>query len=339
MSDATAFVDRIKQLRKEWKIDTLIPITEESLLSLLRARDELGDVVVPFPSHTAFAAISDKENLMRVAADAGIAVPEQWVVSSAAAAEALLAGLPYPVVAKPARSVSEADGVRVKLNVAHAANAAQLSQQLADLPPAAFPVLIQRRIVGPGLGIFLLIWDNQVRAVFAHRRLREKPPSGGVSVYCESIIADQPLIDAAADLLRRFDWRGVAMVEMKLDESRGVPYLMEVNGRFWGSLQLAIDAGVDFPRLLVECAHGNPPRAIPEYSAGVRSRWLWGDVDHLIARMRRSRIELALPPEAGGRMSALRDFLQWRRRDKADVFRWTDPRPLLRETLDWLARR
>ena len=38
------------------------------------------------------------------------------------------------------------------------------------------------------------------------------------------------------------------MVEFKHDERDGVPKLMEINGRFWGSLQLAIDAGVDFPR-------------------------------------------------------------------------------------------
>ena len=40
------------------------------------------------------------------------------------------------------------------------------------------------------------------------------------------------------------------MVEFKLDARDGVAKLMEINGRFWGSLQLAVDAGVDFPAIL-----------------------------------------------------------------------------------------
>ncbi len=48
------------------------------------------------------------------------------------------------------------------------------------------------------------------------------------------------------------------MVEFKADARTGTPYLMEINGRFWGSLQLAIDAGVDFPAILVAAALGAP---------------------------------------------------------------------------------
>ena len=48
------------------------------------------------------------------------------------------------------------------------------------------------------------------------------------------------------ELLDELNWHGVAMVEFKVTED-GTPYLMEINTRFWGSLQLAIDAGVDFP--------------------------------------------------------------------------------------------
>ena len=66
------------------------------------------------------------------------------------------------------------------------------------------------------------------------------------------------------------------MVEYKRDSATGQPYLMEVNGRFWGSLQLAIDSGVDFPRILVACALGEHGQQMPSYRVGVRSRWWWG---------------------------------------------------------------
>src|SRR6185503_13112360 len=110
------------------------------------------------------------------------------------------------------------------------------------------------------------------------RRIREKPPSGGVSVYCESIAIPQDLEASSGLLLNRLGWNGVAMVEFKLDREAGKAYLMEINGRFWGSLQLAVDAGVDFPRLLVEAALGKRHEVPILGGSGVRSRWEWGEV-------------------------------------------------------------
>ncbi len=121
---------------------------------------------------------------------------------------------------------------------------------------------------GPGVGVFLLLWEGKLRAAFAHRRLREKPPSGGVSVYRESIALDPVLLERSRRLLESFGWQGVAMVEYKIDERTGTPILMEINGRFWGSLQLAVDAGVDFPRLLIECAEGRCARGAGQLSGG-----------------------------------------------------------------------
>jgi predicted ATP-grasp superfamily ATP-dependent carboligase len=186
--------------------------------------------------------------------------------------------------------------------------------------------------------MFTLIWGGELVAAFAHRRLREKPPAGGVSVYSESIPVDPQLLERGVRLLHDFAWQGVAMLEFKIDRRTGRPYLMEINGRLWGSLQLAIDAGVDFPALLVACALGQRP-ARPAYQAGGRNRWWWGDVDHLLARFRSSESELGLPPGAPSRWQAARDFLRlWRAGDRNEVLRLSDPWPFVRETVDWLRR-
>ncbi|HEX5632505.1 MAG TPA: ATP-grasp domain-containing protein, partial [Gemmatimonadales bacterium] len=204
-------------------------------------------------------------------------------------------------------------------------------------PGEAYPLLLQQRIVGPGTGIFLLVWDGETRAVFAHRRLREKPPSGGVSVLSESVAAEPDLVAQSRRLLDAFGWRGVAMVEYKRDAATGVPYLMEINGRFWGSLQLAVDAGVDFPSLLVDCAQGAPPAAPPAFRVGRRLRWCWGDVDHLLTRLRHDDATLSLPPGSPGRGRAVLDFLAaWRPGQRVETFRLDDPRPFVRESLNWL---
>ncbi|MDQ3518433.1 MAG: ATP-grasp domain-containing protein, partial [Gemmatimonadota bacterium] len=232
------------------------------------------------------------------------------------------------------------NGGSVKLAVRHAATRLQLEDEIRALDPAAYPVLVQQRIVGPGVGIFLLLWNGELIATFSHRRLREKPPAGGVSVYRESIAANPALVARSRALLGLFAWRGVAMIEYKLDAATGTPYLMEVNGRFWGSLQLAIDAGVDFPVLLTQAALDERPTPVSHYKTGVRSRWWWGDVDHLMARLRRTDVELSLPPGLPGRLGTLRDFFTlWRPGDRNEVLRFGDPAPFIRETIEWMHRR
>ena len=169
--------------------------------------------------------------------------------------------------------------------------------------------------------------------MFAHRRLREKPPSGGVSVLRESIPLDKVLTVPALRLLQKANWHGVAMVEFKEDQSSRVPLLMEVNGRFWGSLQLAIDAGIDFPWLLLQMAEGRHV-SVPDnsYRCGVKSRWLLGDLDHLLMRLFKSETTLKLPPGSSSRWRCLLDFVGFANRDTFyEIERFNDMGPVVYE--------
>jgi predicted ATP-grasp superfamily ATP-dependent carboligase len=319
-------------------VSVLIPISEPSLLAILAQKSRLGACLLPFPDLMTFQRVCDKAEVLRLAADEGIAIPAQAVLSTFG--EPLPPELPpFPLVIKPSRSVATVGGTRSKHAVRHIANRRELDEALAAVPPSAYPLILQQRIVGPGTGIFLLVWNGKVRAVFAHRRLREKPPSGGVSVYRESVAADPLLVERSRRLLARLDWQGVAMVEYKLDGATGTPYLMEINGRFWGSLQLAIDAGVDFPRLLLEVATGGGPASPPAWIQGVRSRWWWGEVDHLLALFRRSPAALALPPGHPGPWATLGAFFVPSAKNRNETLQLDDPKPFLIETLEWFRGR
>jgi predicted ATP-grasp superfamily ATP-dependent carboligase len=338
----TEFADAVVALAAAEEAAVVLPITEQSLLAILPVRGRLSQAIVPFPDIAAFSALTDKERLLKEASTLGIAIPTQEIVRDIDALAATdLSRLRYPMVIKPARSVSVHSGARAKFSVSYAADATQLQRTLRSLPPAAFPVLLQQRVVGPGTGIFLLLWDGKIKAQFAHERLCEKPPSGGESVYRESVAIDEDLRDRSRALLDRFGWSGVAMVEYKLDSATGQPYLMEVNGRFWGSLQLAIDSGVDFPRILVACALGEDAQEMPSYRVGVRSRWWWGQIDNLVGRARRSSTSVPLPPETRTSVRSVGDLLlgPFRRADYEEVLRWTDPGPFWNETVRWIGRR
>ncbi len=335
------FVARLCQIIAEQRATVLVPTTEPALLAILAAPEAFAGCRVLAPTLERFLAVSDKARLLEAATALGIAVPAQTVVPSIdEAPEAITSTRTFPLVLKPARSVSGSGLDRVRLSVCYARDRAELSHKLSGMPAAAFPVLLQQRIVGPGIGVFLLRWRGRTLARFFHRRLREKPPSGGVSVYAESVAPDEELQHHSEALLDQLGWNGVAMVEYKRDATTGTPYLMEINGRFWGSLQLAIDAGVDFPNLLLAAELGQPVEPVLDYRIGVRWRWWWGNVDHLLARLRRSDAALALPPGEPTRWRAVAALLPpWRPGDRCETFRRDDPRPFLRETIDWILRR
>ena len=75
---------------------------------------------------------------------------------------------------------------------------------------------------------------------------------------------------------------------------------MEINTRFWGSLQLAIDAGVDFPWLLYQTCNRDDSQAssnhqipvISNYKIGHRLRWILGDLDSLYLVLRDKEFSL-----------------------------------------------
>jgi predicted ATP-grasp superfamily ATP-dependent carboligase len=319
-------------------IDVLLPITDPAVEALLEHRHVLsGDVILPFPDLVMYRAASDKLGILEHARAAGFGIPETRVIRSPADDEAIHDPRLFPGVVKPHRSVVAAGATRRKVSVSFVPDSDSCRRALRALPSSAFPVLLQRRVSGPGEGLFVLRWDRRTVAVFAHRRLREKPPAGGVSVYRESIAPAVDMVDPGCRLLDALDWRGVAMIECKRESSTGRPVIMEVNGRFWGSLQLAIDAGVDFPTLLVRCALGQHPRAQGSYRVGVRSRWFWGDVDHLYLRLTRSAAALQLENGLSSRLKALIRFVQIRPgRDRSEIWRWRDPAPFLVETLQRL---
>ena len=130
--------------------------------------------------------------------------------------------------------------------------------------------IIQELVTGDGIG-FEALYDQDHRLVagFAHRRLREYPLAGGPSTYCESI-HDPRAAGYARRLLDHLGWTGLAMVEFKMD-SMGTPVLMEINPRPWGSMQLPIRAGVEFPWLAFQLARDGQLTPRSGWPDGVRA--------------------------------------------------------------------
>lgn len=338
ISDPERFAPVIADIARRHCIDVVLPMTEITTLLLAENQTALpSGCRLPFAEAQVIADASDKSFVVEAAKTLGVPTPETVVVQSAEEASALADRLRYPAVIKPARSRVRTPTGWLSTGVSYAKDRESFETAMTKLHQEEFPILVQERIHGPGVGVFACYNSGRPIAWFAHRRIREKPPSGGVSVLRESAPLDPVAVDYATRLLGRLGWHGVAMVEFKRDNRDGSLKLMEINGRFWGSLQLAIDAGVDFPGLLVDMAAGKAPQEPVGYRVGVRCRWFLGDLDALLTILRRSRSALNLGPEHPGRWRSLLAFLDFRARD--EIFRKNDMRPWLLEARRWVSPR
>ena len=132
----------------------------------------------------------------------------------------------------------DVDAKRLKLPVRRAHDITTLEHLLAEVYPHSAILLVQELIPGDSFGVSAVCDRGRPVAWFAHRRIREMPPSGGVSTVCESIPLPRRHVDACMKLIEDTSWHGPVMFEFKGDPE-GDAWLIEVNGRLWGSVQLA----------------------------------------------------------------------------------------------------
>ncbi|HEY7497056.1 MAG TPA: ATP-grasp domain-containing protein [Vicinamibacterales bacterium] len=327
------FVAFLASAVKARAIDVLLPVSDITTFLVTENRDCFDRrCAIPFASAEIVQRAANKVDLMQTAMRIGVPVPRTMIVCDADSIPR--PEFPYPVVIKPWKSRVRTPAGWVSTAVGYADSFDNLVRELKRRPKHEFPVMLQERIAGPGVGVFACYQEGRAVALFSHRRLRERPPWGGVSVLSESVPLPPLASDYATRLLDEIGWHGVAMVEFKQDARDDVPKLMEINGRFWGSLQLAIDAGVDFPRVLVEMTRSERVQRQAPYRVGVRSRWLWGDVDSLLVTLFGGQRVAALGGQS--RWGAIREFVKfWQPDLRYENPSLRDLRPWFFETYAW----
>jgi predicted ATP-grasp superfamily ATP-dependent carboligase len=324
------FQSGLRRIIETTGAQVLLPMTERTLTALAPIRDEIGSrlTLAPLPSPQALETAFDKSATLALAASLGMPAPRTFDPRSPAEVAQARGRFTGPVVIKPRRSERvTADGRVMPGGPVEYCFAPERLEAayLAVHRRAPFP-LIQEYIPGEGYGISVLYDRGRMRALFAHRRLRMLRPTGSGSTLRESIAPPADMVAVARALLESLRWHGVAMVEFKRDARDGAPVLMEINGRFWNSLPLAVASGVDFPWLLYTLAtRGECPECF-DYRRGVKGRWLLGDARHLleVLRGRPSGFADGYP----SRLGSLADFLKFTGRDVRydDLWR-SDPAP------------
>jgi predicted ATP-grasp superfamily ATP-dependent carboligase/peptidoglycan/xylan/chitin deacetylase (PgdA/CDA1 family) len=271
--DSKDFVSWLREYVREHDIRAIVP-SEGMLLALRSSFDEFSGL---FPlsrcADTVYAGMSKFDLFQSFQKDAElqIGIPPTMLIDDPDRILSLneLTGLGVPLYVK-------ADAVYSKNDFNDSAvqrcdSAAGAHEIIRKFSRRYSRFLVQGHVQGHGVGAFFLIWNGELIAEFMHRRLHEVPHTGGVSSLRESWFHQEIRSDALKKITS-LGWQGVAMMEYRWDPKTDRFYLMEMNGRFWGSIHLALYAGVDFPKLLVDAFHGRTQEIENEYRRNLYCR-------------------------------------------------------------------
>jgi predicted ATP-grasp superfamily ATP-dependent carboligase len=267
-------IDQLQALAEEFPGAALIAISEHDHLLLNRHRNRLEQCLrVLTPAQEMLDQVLDKARSLELAQQAGIRIPDTFTPRSQEEVEQRAEGLTYPRVIKwadPNKVVRELEQAGLTLHKCqYAHNAQDLIEKLRPYASISEFPLVQEYCPGQGIGQMFLVRDGEVILRFQHQRIHEWPPEGGVSSLCKSLPVDahQACLERSTALLGALRWNGVAMVEYRHDPASNSYYFMEINGRFWGSLPLAMAAGVPFAAALVGSEPGGPTSVSqPDYT-------------------------------------------------------------------------
>jgi predicted ATP-grasp superfamily ATP-dependent carboligase len=297
------FIEFLLKEIKRNHYDCLFPMEEETLLLLARHRSEISRYArLLIPDLEKIDFVRDKGNLIRFAEAHGIPTPKTFYslpspgkgISRPPTLSPLfrvatpgrrgegegvsLSSIPIPAVIKP-RISSGSFGI---VYVRKREDLRSSYQSVHERYP--FPLIQEWIPDGGGTFGMAALFDeaSKIKAAFVHEKLRMYPVQGGPSTLREGVEHPQ-IMKLGFSLFESLNWAGVGMAEFKVDPRDGVPKLMELNPRFWGSLQLAIVSGVDFPYLMLRTAREESFEPVLHYTVGKRCRWLLlGDILHFL---------------------------------------------------------
>lgn len=327
-----AFIGNLAELVRRAPGALILPMTEATTLPISQHRGALlsAGALLVLPDHADLLRAFNKVATTQLAASLGIATPKTVVVTSHEQAQDVANSSSYPVVLKPRASeeLSEDGAVRTGGRPKYASTPQQFEAAYRDISERSSAVLVQEFIHGEGTGYFALLNHGELRAEFAHERIRDVHPTGSGSSMRKSLPPDPDIRNASLAMLRALRWHGVAMVEFR--RRAGAPVFMEVNGRFWNSLALACYSGVEFPAMLAQMAERGDVPMLNSYRIGVLCRWILGDFRHLIEVWKGA--PAGYPEAYPGRWRTLANVLTPVPGTHHDLFQWQDPLP---ELGDW----
>lgn len=308
-TDLDGFVAAVNAAIAAFGYEIVFGARDVEVLALSSRRDEIS-AEVPHPPHEQLVRAFDKLDLASAARIEGLAYPATELATDEA-----LARVRDPVVVK-ARLHAPLDGAPrpPRMDTTLAATAQEAATRAAELRSWGGEPLLQEAVPGD-LEEVAVVADRDGRLVARAQQTvqRLSAHGAGVAVRATTVSPDERLMERIGALMSELGWWGLAELQFIVDAA-GEHHLIDFNGRFYGSMALAVGAGANLPGIWASIATG---AAVDVVTArpGVRYQWLSGDLRSCIADERENRVR------------ALKESARWAPGAVQSVFAWGDPLP------------
>ena len=339
-------ISEIHALGEELGECCLITVSEANLIWLASHRGEFGKVKPILPPQEALKVVLDKQQTLKLAQSIGVAVPETAEPTSMLEVEQVAGRFRFPAVLKwkdpnAAMPYLRLYGIQL-VKAEYAYSSEELLAIARRYEPAGKWPLIQEYCPGVGLGQFFYMHEGKAIRRFQDVRIAEWPPEGGFSSVCDAVplTEHKTLQEESIALLQAIGWQGVAMVEYRFDPTTGRGVLMEINGRYWGSYPLAMQAGANFSLLSYSLESHLVTPSMPKLRENLRCRMVVTE----LKRLWRIFIHPELVADRSFKIKRIAETFRFVRdfiRPNVCYYVWTksDPGPFFEDMRNLLLRR
>jgi predicted ATP-grasp superfamily ATP-dependent carboligase len=309
--DPEGFVSGLAAIAERGEHAALIPGVDAAVLAVSEHRERFEQHLrLGLPPRHVVARALDKPAFLAAAEAVGIGPPPSALCATVDEAAAAAARVGYPVVLKPPRSLLRDE--RRMVTSSFAGDERELRALAPGFDP---PFTVQRYESGRVVSVGGVTGDGSVLGLCVARDLRMWPPRGGFTSASETIPPPEGLVERVGQLLEDLGWQGIFQIEL-MELADGRLGAIDFNPRPYGSLALALAAGVNLPALWADWLLGKRP-APAESRPAVRYRWEETELLNLLLA-------------AGhGRLHEVAAVLRPRRGTTHAFFRIGDPAPLV----------
>jgi predicted ATP-grasp superfamily ATP-dependent carboligase len=304
------FLEAIRDATVEHRYELVFGCSDAEVLALSAERQSLP-ACIPCPAHETMLAAIDKTGLAQAAGSVGIATPP----AASTVAEADERWGSGPVIVKESRHGTRGADERLS----HVApqrfeDRRAAEERVREIRAGGGVALVQPMLAGR-LMAFSCVVDEHGAMLGRVQQIAERtyPLDAGSSARARTVAIDERLSERVSALLRELRWFGLVELQF-LTGDDGAHTLLDFNGRFYGSLALALAAGVNLPDLWARAALGCSLPSRQDARAGVRYQWLEGDLK-------------AAREGSGGALAGAADCLRYALLSKASIWSPTDPYP------------
>lgn len=334
-SEPEAFTEFALNAIRRHHIRLAIPVTDHAVLLFDQHRQFFEQHTrLAMASSQALRCVLDKRQSLDLARHLGVPCPKQFELKDPRQIPQMVEALGFPIVLKRPGDPVDAQVPRFNFRVLYAHNEAELRRYLDQYCRNGVYPLFQECASGEVHNLCCFAVRGETIAVHEYQSIRRREGTG----VLRKIVEPSPeLVGYARDLLRALLWDGVAHVAFFVDKPRGKVWFMEINGRFWASLEGSVHAGWDFPVWTYEYfLHAKRPQP-GSLQIGSMTCWHLGDLMALVSYWCGGEV-----PATGANPGKLRSTLQFLEgfhpAIHSDIFRWSDPWPAFIEKCQWSSR-